>query len=155
MRHCRCRVLPASVEPVWPPCKHWLTSTQPAGSSALSESQPSACSKSTSTWTSSTPSDTKGTPKMARGQLRVYLGAAPGVGKTYKMLEEGRRRKQRGTDVVVGFVETHNRKHTQELIGDLEIVPRKTVTYRGADFTEMDVDAVLARAPEVVLVDEL
>jgi two-component system sensor histidine kinase KdpD len=92
---------------------------------------------------------------MSQGQLRVYLGAAPGVGKTYKMLEEGRRRKDRGTDVVIGYVETHGRKHTQEMVGDLEIVARKTVTYRGADFTEMDVDAVLARAPEVVLVDEL
>jgi two-component system sensor histidine kinase KdpD len=92
---------------------------------------------------------------MSHGQLRVYLGAAPGVGKTYKMLEEGRRRKERGTDVVVGYVETHGRKHTQEMIGDLEVVPRRTITYRGAEFTEMDVDAVLARAPEVVLVDEL
>ncbi len=92
---------------------------------------------------------------MPTGQLRVYLGAAPGVGKTYKMLEEGRRRKERGTDVVVGFVESHGRKHTEAMIGDLEVVPRKNVTYRGAAFTEMDVAAILARAPEVVLVDEL
>jgi two-component system sensor histidine kinase KdpD len=92
---------------------------------------------------------------MSHGQLRVYLGAAPGVGKTYKMLEEGRRRKERGTDVVIGYVETHGRKHTEAMVGDLEIVPRKVVTYRGTGFTEMDVDAVLARAPEVVLVDEL
>jgi two-component system, OmpR family, sensor histidine kinase KdpD len=92
---------------------------------------------------------------VSRGQLRVYLGAAPGVGKTYKMLEEGRRRKQRGTDVVVGFVETHNRPFTEAMLGSLEVTPRRTSQYRGATFTEMDLDAVLARAPEVVLVDEL
>jgi two-component system, OmpR family, sensor histidine kinase KdpD len=92
---------------------------------------------------------------MARGQLRVYLGAAPGVGKTYKMLEEGRRRQHRGTDVVVGFVEPHGRPFTEALLAGLEIVPRRQVEYRGASFTEMDLDAVLARAPEVVLVDEL
>ena len=92
---------------------------------------------------------------MSHGQLRVYLGAAPGVGKTYKMLEEGQRRRERGTDVVVGYVETHGRKHTEAMVGDLEVVPRRNITYRGAAFTEMDVDAILARAPEVVLVDEL
>src|SRR5258706_13262045 len=92
---------------------------------------------------------------MARGQLRVYLGAAPGVGKTYKMLEEGRRRKERGTDVVIGLVETHNRPFTEALVATLEVVPRHTLEYRGSTFTEMDVDAVIARAPEVVLVDEL
>ena len=92
---------------------------------------------------------------MARGQLRIYLGAAPGVGKTYKMLEEGHRRRLRGTDVVVGLVETHGRPITEALLAGLETVPRKTMTYRGAEFTEMDVDAVLARRPEVVLVDEL
>ncbi|MGC9669757.1 DUF4118 domain-containing protein [Planosporangium sp. 12N6] len=92
---------------------------------------------------------------MARGQLRVYLGAAPGVGKTYKMLEEGQRRRERGTDVVVGFVECHGRKHTEALVDGLEVVPRKTITYRGAAFTEMDLDAVLARRPQVALVDEL
>src|SRR5215831_7446377 len=92
---------------------------------------------------------------MHQGQLRVYLGAAPGVGKTYKMLEEGQRRKERGTDVVVGYVETHGRKNTQAMIGDLEVVPRKEIGYRGATLTEMDVPAVIARAPEVVLVDEL
>jgi two-component system sensor histidine kinase KdpD len=92
---------------------------------------------------------------MARGQLRVYLGAAPGVGKTYKMLEEGRRRQQRGTDVVVGFVETHGRPFTEAMLSGLEVVPRTTMTYRGAEFTEMDLDAVLARHPEVVVVDEL
>ncbi|MGC9671098.1 DUF4118 domain-containing protein [Planosporangium sp. 12N6] len=92
---------------------------------------------------------------MARGQLRVYLGAAPGVGKTYKMLEEGHRRRERGTDVVVGFVECHGRRHTEALVAGLEVVPRTTVTYRGASFTEMDLDAVLARRPQVALVDEL
>src|SRR5215471_3816889 len=92
---------------------------------------------------------------MHQGQLRVYLGAAPGVGKTYKMLEEGQRRRERGTDVVVGFVETHGRKYTQAMLGDLEIVPRKSITSRGSAFTEMDVAAILARKPEVVLVDEL
>ncbi len=92
---------------------------------------------------------------MARGNLRVYLGAAPGVGKTFAMLNEGRRRHDRGTDVVVGYVETHGRARTVEQIGDLEVVPRKRVTYRGSEFEEMDVDAVIARRPQVALVDEL
>jgi len=91
----------------------------------------------------------------ARGTLRIYLGAAPGVGKTYAMLGEGHRRAERGTDVVVGFVETHGRKHTAEAIGDLEVIPRRIINYRGVDFTEMDVDAILARHPKVALVDEL
>ncbi len=86
---------------------------------------------------------------MARGTLRVYLGAAPGVGKTFAMLDEAHRRKARGTDVVVAFVETHGRAKTLAKVGDLEVMPRKVVTYRGADFEEMDLDAVLARAPEV------
>ncbi|MEV5763974.1 DUF4118 domain-containing protein [Micromonospora sp. NPDC052213] len=92
---------------------------------------------------------------MPRGELRIYLGAAPGVGKTYAMLEEAQRRAERGTDVVIGFVETHGRKHTAAMIGELEIVPRRTITYRGTEFTEMDLDTVLARRPEVALVDEL
>ncbi|GAA1714064.1 sensor histidine kinase KdpD [Kribbella yunnanensis] len=92
---------------------------------------------------------------MKRGQLRVYLGAAPGVGKTYKMLGEGQRRLARGTDVVIGFVETHGREHTAEMLEGLELVPRRIVDYRGASFTEMDLDAVLRRKPEVALVDEL
>src|SRR3954454_13596998 len=91
----------------------------------------------------------------ARGMLRVYLGAAPGVGKTYKMLEEGRRRRERGTDVVVGFVETHDRPATAAVLDGLEVVPRKDMTYRGAAFTELDADAVVARRPELALVDEL
>ena len=84
---------------------------------------------------------------MARGTLRIYLGAAPGVGKTFAMLNEGRRRRDRGTDVVVGVVETHGREKTAAQIGDLEVVPRRTVDYRDATFEEMDVDAVLARRP--------
>ncbi|MDM4784577.1 DUF4118 domain-containing protein, partial [Micromonospora sp. b486] len=92
---------------------------------------------------------------MGRGELRIYLGAAPGVGKTYAMLEEAQRRAERGTDVVIGLVETHGRRHTAGMIGDLEVVPRRSMTYRGVDFTEMGLDAVLARRPEVVVVDEL
>ncbi|WP_432943119.1 DUF4118 domain-containing protein [Kribbella sp. CA-253562] len=90
-----------------------------------------------------------------RGRLRIYLGAAPGVGKTYKMLGEARRRRERGTDVVVGFVETHGREHTAAMLDGLEVVPRQIVDHRGASFTELDLDALLARRPEVALVDEL
>ncbi len=92
---------------------------------------------------------------MARGSLRIYLGAAPGVGKTFAMLNEGARRASRGTDVVAGFVETHGRVNTQAQIGTLEVVPRRAMTHRGAQFEEMDVDAVIARKPDVALVDEL
>ncbi|MDP4509867.1 DUF4118 domain-containing protein [Nonomuraea turcica] len=92
---------------------------------------------------------------MRRGRLRVYLGAAPGVGKTYAMLCEGRRGLERGRDVVVGFVETHGRPRTAALLEDMEIIPRETLTYRGATFTELDTDAVIARKPKVALVDEL
>ncbi len=92
---------------------------------------------------------------MARGTLRVYLGAAPGVGKTYAMLDEGWRRQQRGADVVVGFVECHGRPKTLAQLRDLEVVPRQRLQYRGAVFEEMDLDAVLARHPRVALVDEL
>src|SRR5262245_59051410 len=94
-------------------------------------------------------------PAQRRGRLRVYLGAAPGVGKTYAMLSEGHRRADRGTDVVVGFVETHGRQHTADLVDGLEVVPRRHVDHRGASFTEMDTAAVLQRRPQVVLVDEL
>jgi len=90
-----------------------------------------------------------------RGSLRVYLGAAPGVGKTFAMLNEGRRAKDRGRDVVVGFVETHNRPLTAQAIGDLEVMPRQSIPYRGTTFAEMDVDAIIARKPERALVDEL
>src|ERR1700737_3467711 len=89
------------------------------------------------------------------GRFRVYLGAAPGVGKTYAMLSEGRRRKQRGADVAVGFVECHGRQRTEDLIDDLEVIPRRVVEYRGSRFEEMDLDAVLDRHPQLVLVDEL
>jgi two-component system sensor histidine kinase KdpD len=92
---------------------------------------------------------------MARGELRIYLGAAPGVGKTYTMLEEAHRRAERGTDVVVAFVETHGRRHTAAMLADLELLPRRALTYRGAEFIEMDLDAVLARKPELAVVDEL
>jgi two-component system, OmpR family, sensor histidine kinase KdpD len=91
----------------------------------------------------------------ARGSLRVYLGAAPGVGKTYAMLNEGVRRAHRGADVVVGLVETHDRPLTAQAIGDLEALPRQTLVHRGSSLTDMDVDAVLARRPQVALVDEL
>jgi two-component system sensor histidine kinase KdpD len=90
-----------------------------------------------------------------RGQLRVYLGSAPGVGKTYRMLDEGWRRQRRGTDVVIGYVETHERANTDAQVRDLEIVPRVVREYRGTTLEEMDLDAVLARQPQVVLVDEL
>ncbi len=90
-----------------------------------------------------------------RGGLRIYLGAAPGVGKTFDMLDEGRRRLERGTDVVIGFVETHGRTHTAERIGDLPIVARQKVEYRGATFEEMDLAAILRRRPQLALVDEL
>ncbi|MBN9619276.1 MAG: sensor histidine kinase KdpD, partial [Actinobacteria bacterium] len=92
---------------------------------------------------------------MTRGVLRIYLGAAPGVGKTVAMLDEGNRRRARGTDVVVGFVETHGRAFTAERLAGLPVVARKPVGYRGAQFAEMDLAAVLARRPAVALVDEL
>ncbi|MEU7895810.1 sensor histidine kinase KdpD [Nonomuraea sp. NPDC049152] len=92
---------------------------------------------------------------MARGRLRVYLGAAPGVGKTFAMLCEGRRGLERGRDVVVGFVETHGRPRTAELLDGMEVVPRKTIHYRGATFTEFDVDALIERKPKIALIDEL
>jgi two-component system sensor histidine kinase KdpD len=92
---------------------------------------------------------------MARGKLRIYLGAAPGVGKTYAMLSEAHRRVERGTDCVVAFVEHHNRPRTEVMLHGLEQIPRRELEYRGTVFTEMDVDAVLARHPQVALVDEL
>ena len=90
-----------------------------------------------------------------RAPLRVYLGAAPGVGKTYAMLSEGRRRAERGADVLVGFAETYGRRHTQEMLEGLPAIPPRLVEYRGSTFAELDTDAVLARRPDVVLVDEL
>jgi two-component system sensor histidine kinase KdpD len=91
----------------------------------------------------------------AAGHFRIYLGAAAGVGKTYAMLSEGHRRRGRGTDVVIGFVECHGRQRTEEMIDGLDVVPRKEVDYRGSRLEEMDLDAVLSRRPQVVLVDEL
>lgn len=90
-----------------------------------------------------------------RGRLKIYLGFAPGVGKTYEMLQEGQRLKRQGVDVVIGVVETHGRADTAALVGDLEQVPRRRIEYRGVTLEEMDTDAVLARRPTVVLVDEL
>ncbi|MGW2703885.1 DUF4118 domain-containing protein [Streptomyces sp. NPDC001340] len=92
---------------------------------------------------------------MARGKLRIYLGAAPGVGKTYAMLSEAHRRIERGTDCVVAFVEHHDRPRTEVMLHGLEQIPRREIRYRDATFTEMDVDAVIARHPEVAIVDEL
>ncbi|WP_282700251.1 sensor histidine kinase KdpD [Streptomyces sp. CC219B] len=92
---------------------------------------------------------------MGRGKLRIYLGAAPGVGKTYAMLSEAHRRAERGTDCVVAFVEHHGRPRTEVMLHGLEQIARRELEYRGGVFTEMDVDEVLARRPEVALVDEL
>src|ERR1700719_49714 len=94
-------------------------------------------------------------PKKEQGIFKLFLGYAPGVGKTYNMLSEGIRRKSRGEDVVLGLVETHGRRGVAELASRLESVPRKTMEYKGASFDEMDVDAILARKPQVVLIDEL
>jgi two-component system, OmpR family, sensor histidine kinase KdpD len=99
-------------------------------------------------------SDELGRRQDGRGQLRVYLGSAAGVGKTFAMLSEGHRRQERGTDVVVAFVETHGREHTADQLRGLEVVPRARIPYRDTTFEEMDVDAVLARTPEIALVDE-
>jgi two-component system sensor histidine kinase KdpD len=91
----------------------------------------------------------------SRGIFKLFLGYAPGVGKTYSMLSEAIRRKGRGEDVVIGIIETHGRKGIQELATQLEAVPRKKIDYKGTPFEEMDIDAILARRPGVVLVDEL
>ena len=107
--------------------------------------------------------DTRATPESllakhqqaGRARLRVYLGAAPGVGKTYQMLEEAHLLKRQGVDVVVGFIEPHGRADTEALIGDLERVPLRRTEYRSVTLEEMDVEAIIARRPDVVLVDEL
>ena len=91
----------------------------------------------------------------ARGRLKIFLGAAPGVGKTYEMLMSGRARKADGVDVVIGVVETHGRKETGALVEGFEVVPRKTIDHKGHALDEMDIDAILARRPALVLVDEL
>src|SRR5262245_14537403 len=90
-----------------------------------------------------------------RGRLKVYLGFAAGVGKTYRMLEEAHSLKKRGVDVVLGLIETHGRAETAELIDGLEVVPRSRVEYRGVTIEEMDTEAVIARRPEVAMVDEI
>jgi two-component system sensor histidine kinase KdpD len=89
------------------------------------------------------------------GKLKVFVGAAPGVGKTYKMLEEARAKRRDGVDVVVGVVETHGRKETEVLLEGLEVLPRKRIDYRGRALEEMDLDAIIARRPQIALVDEL
>ena len=94
-------------------------------------------------------------PEKTKGVLKLFLGYAPGVGKTYSMLTEAIRRHSRGEDVVIGVVETHGRKGICELVPQLEAVPRKKIEYKGTLFEEMDVDAVIARKPQVVLIDEL
>jgi two-component system sensor histidine kinase KdpD len=94
-------------------------------------------------------------PQKARGIFKLFLGYAPGVGKTYSMLSEALRRRSRGEDVVIGIIETHGRKGIEELATQMEAVPRKKIEYKGTVFEEMDVDAILSRKPEVVLVDEL
>jgi two-component system, OmpR family, sensor histidine kinase KdpD len=90
-----------------------------------------------------------------KGRLKIYIGAAAGVGKTYRMLEEAHQLRDRGVDVVIGLVETHGRAETMARVGDLEIVPRKKIKYRNVAIEEMDVEAIVARNPEVALVDEL
>src|SRR6476646_7270755 len=89
------------------------------------------------------------------GKLRIFVGAAPGVGKTYEMLQSARARKKDGCDVVVGIVETHGRKETQALLEGLEVIPRRRIAYKGYGLEEMDLDAILQRRPQLVLVDEL
>jgi two-component system, OmpR family, sensor histidine kinase KdpD len=95
------------------------------------------------------------TPEKKRAVFKLFLGYAPGVGKTYAMLSEAIRRKSRGEDVVIGVVETHGRKATREIASRLETIPRKKLDYKGTLFEEMDIDAILARRPQVVLIDEL
>src|SRR5262245_55495601 len=93
--------------------------------------------------------------KQERGRLKLFLGAAPGVGKTYKMLVEAHNRKREGLDVVIGVVEHHGREETRQLLGGLEIVPRRQISYRGQMLKEMDLEAILKRRPKLVIVDEL
>jgi two-component system sensor histidine kinase KdpD len=95
------------------------------------------------------------THRESRGRLRIYLGAAPGVGKTWEMLNAARRRREAGTDVLAGIIETHGRAETEAAIGDLPILPRKDIDYNGRAMPEFDIDAALARRPALLLVDEL
>src|SRR4029079_10101915 len=89
------------------------------------------------------------------GRLKIFMGAAPGVGKTYEMLQQARARQKDGYDLVVGVVETHGRKETEALVEGLEVVPRRRIEYKGQALEEMDLDAIIARRPQFVLVDEL
>src|SRR2546429_529340 len=88
------------------------------------------------------------------GKLKIFVGAAPGVGKTYEMLQQARARKKDGYDIVVGVVETHGRKETEALLDDLEVIPRRRLAYKDQPLEEMDLDAIIARRPQIVLVDE-
>src|ERR1700688_1332523 len=90
-------------------------------------------------------------PQRQKGRLKIYIGAAAGVGKSYRMLEEAHQLRERGVDVVLGFIETHRRRETEERIGDLEIVPRRKIQYREVELEEMDVDAIIARKPDVAI----
>src|ERR1700757_5211947 len=92
--------------------------------------------------------------KAGRGRLKVFLGMAPGVGKTYEMLSQAARRKQEGCEVLVGVVETHGRRETEALVAGLEVLPRKPIEYKGRALLEFDIDAALARKPALLLVDE-
>src|SRR3984957_2792619 len=94
-------------------------------------------------------------PQPQRGRLKVYIGGAAGVGKTYRMLDEAHKLKAEGHDVVVGFIETHGRAETEARVKDLEIVPMREVSHRGVVLRDLDVDAVIKRKPRTVLVDEL
>jgi two-component system, OmpR family, sensor histidine kinase KdpD len=131
------------------------TSTAPTFSSSAGTQTGKAAPEARQAAAPGTTPAAPGAAPSARGTLRVYLGAAPGVGKTFAMLNEGRRRRERGEDVVAGFVEAHGRARTAQQVGDLEVVPRRELSYRGAQFEEMDLAAILARHPDVALVDEL
>src|SRR5689334_14709928 len=89
------------------------------------------------------------------GKLRIFVGAAPGVGKTYEMLQQAKARRKDGYDVVVGVVETHGRRETEALLEGLEVIPRRSIEYRGQHLEEMDLEAIIARRPQIALVDEL
>src|ERR1700745_2813514 len=89
------------------------------------------------------------------GKLRIFVGAAPGVGKTYEMLQQARARMRDGYDIVVGIVETHGRRETEALLDGLEVIPRRRLDYRGQVLEELDLDAVIARRPQIALVDDL
>ncbi|MES1180001.1 MAG: two-component sensor histidine kinase, partial [Hyphomicrobium sp.] len=91
----------------------------------------------------------------ARGRLKIFLGAAPGVGKTYEMLRTARSKVKEGFDVVIGVVETHGRKETKALLRGLEIIPPRQIAYKGQTLDEVDLDAIIAREPQIALIDEL